>query len=92
VEREQIEIPRIGRVRVVGIFLDGRKSGAVGRTVNVGAILYFHGLLQVGNQTPKLVLHVVFRYWPMTVEYGIERHLVREIGLFEVGGLLLELF
>lgn len=63
----------------------------MGRTVNVGAILDFDCLLQVGNQPPKLLFDIIFGDRPVTVEDGVEGHLVFEIALLEVGRLLLEL-
>jgi hypothetical protein len=63
----------------------------MGRAVNVGPILDLDRLLQVGNQPPKLLLDIVFCDRSVAIEDGVERHLVFEITLLEVGRLFLEL-
>jgi len=60
--------------------------------MDVSTILDLDSLLQTSNETPELSLNVVFRDRPRAIKYWIERHLILEVALLEVGSLFLELF
>jgi len=90
-KREYVEIPGVGRVWVVGVPLDGREARAMGSTVYVCAVFHLDGLLQIGNQPPELVLDIILGDWPVAIQHRVYWHLVLEIGLLELGRLLLEL-
>jgi len=59
--------------------------------VDVCAILDLDRFLYIGDQTPELALDVVLGDRTVTVEDRVEWHLVLEVPLLEVVGLLLEL-
>lgn len=90
-ERQQVEIPRIRRVRIVGLLLNGGKARTMSRAVNVGTILDFDGLLNIGNETPKFGLNILFGDGTVAAENRVEWHLLLEVALLEVCRLLLEL-
>ena len=89
--REDVEIPRVGSVRIAWVLLNGRESASVRSGVNICSVFNFDRLGEVAHGCPKFALHVIFRHRPLRIGDGIERHLVREVRLLEVVRLLLEL-
>jgi hypothetical protein len=91
VQWQYVEVPRICRVRVIGVSLDRRETGAVSRAMNVSPVLNLDGLLEVRNQTPKLLFHILLGDRSMTLEDRVVWHLALEVALLEIGSLLLKL-
>lgn len=59
--------------------------------MDVCTIFDFNCLFQAGNQSPKLLLHIIFGDRPVTIVNRVDRHLVFKVALLEIGGLLLKL-
>jgi hypothetical protein len=91
VQRQYVEVPRIGGIRVVWVSLDGWETRTMCGTVNIGSVFDLDGFFQVGDQPPELLLDIILGDRPMAVENRIDRHLVLEVSLLKVGSLLLEL-
>lgn len=91
VKGQDVEVPRISRIRVVWMSFNGWKSGPVCRAVNVGSVFNFNRLFEISDKSPKLSFDILLGDGSVTVKFVVERHLLLEIALFEIVRLLLKL-